>query len=401
MGDANGMRIIISTRCLINRPAGIGHNTAELVRALSRRGDASLLTYPSPTLLAVSRYRENHLGWWEEKLIPPRRWHATDRVTHSLISRAEQWYIRNHHLQRDTWFTKAKSDVYVEPNHEWMDTHLPTVVVIYDLSILKHPEWHPEKRVRDHRNFFDIALKKASGFVTISEAIRQELIDYLGVPPHRIGIAPSSARARMTPGRPASTARNLSRMGLKPGYFLHVGTLEPRKNLATLVRAWGRLDASSRKKHPLVLAGGTGWGMDDLEQEISRAPAGLVRLGYVAENDIPTLYRGAHALTMPTWYEGFGLPVIEMRACGGAVITSLDPAVREVAGDDTPGIAANDEAGWTEALRRAAEDPAWLEPQRLHGPARAAQFTWDKAADGMIRTCQMAMGAPLERTAAA
>ncbi|NBU76763.1 MAG: hypothetical protein EBS30_16365, partial [Planctomycetes bacterium] len=72
-----------------------------------------------------------------------------------------------------------------------------------------------------------------------------------------------------------------------------------------------------------------------------------------------------------------------------------------VAGDDTPGIAANDVAGWTEALRRAAEDPAWLEPQRLHGPARAAQFTWDKAADGMIRTCQMAMGAPLERTAAA
>ena len=70
MRDANGMRIIISTRCLINRPAGIGHNTAELVRALSRRSDASLLTYPSPTLLAVSRYRENHLGWWEEKLIP-------------------------------------------------------------------------------------------------------------------------------------------------------------------------------------------------------------------------------------------------------------------------------------------------------------------------------------------
>ena len=401
MGDANGMRIIISTRCLINRPAGIGHYTAEMVKALVRCSEISLLTYPSPALLAVSRYRENHLSWWKDTLTSPQRWRPLSRVAHSLISRAEQWYIRNHHHQCETWFTKAKSDVYVEPNHEWMDTNLPTVVVIHDLSILKNPEWHPERRVREHRDFFEVALRKASGFVTVSEAIRQELINYLGIPADRIGTTPNSPRTSMTPGHPASTARNLSRMGLKPGYFLHVGTLEPRKNLATLVRAWGRLDASSRKKHPLVLAGGTGWGMDDLEQEISRAPAGLVRLGYVAENDIPTLYRGAHALTMPTWYEGFGLPVIEMRACGGAVITSLDPAVREVAGDDTPGIAANDEAGWTEALRRAAEDPAWLEPQRLHGPARAAQFTWDKAADGMIRTCQMAMGAPLERTAAA
>lgn len=401
MGDADGMRIIISTRCLINRPAGIGHYTAEMVKALSRRSDATLLTYPSSALLAVSRYREKHLDWWKDTLNPPRRWHAVNRVAHSLVSRAEQWYIRNHHHQCETWFTTSKSDVYVEPNHEWMDTNLPTVVVIHDLSILKNPEWHPERRVREHLDFFEVALRKASGFVTVSEAIRQELINFLGIPADRIGTTPNSPRTSMTPGHPVSTARNLSRMGLKPGYFLHVGTLEPRKNLATLVRAWGRLDASSRKKHPLVLAGGTGWGMDDLEQEMSRAPAGLVRLGYVPENDIPTLYRGAHALTMPTWYEGFGLPVIEMRACGGAVITSLDPAVREVAGDDTPGIAANDEAGWAEALRRAAEDPAWLEPQRRHGPARAAQFTWDKAAEGMIRACQMAMGAPLERTSAA
>jgi glycosyltransferase involved in cell wall biosynthesis len=401
MGDANGMRIIISTRCLINRPAGIGHYTAEMARALARRSDVSLLTYPSPQLLAISGYREKHLGWWKERLQSPRRWHLVDRVSHSLISRAERWYIRNHHFQMETWFNSPTSNVYIEPNHEWIDTHLPTVVVIHDLSVLKHPEWHPESRIREHQEFFGIALQKAAGFVTVSEAIRQELMACFSIPAHRIGITPNSPRSGMTPGQPKITARALSRLGLKPGYFLHVGTLEPRKNLATLVRAWGRLDASSRKKHPLVLAGGTGWGMDDLEQEISRAPAGLVRLGYVAENDIPTLYRGAHALTMPTWYEGFGLPVIEMRACGGAVITSLDPAVREVAGDDTPGIAANDVAGWTEALRRAAEDPSWLEPQRLHGPARAAQFTWDKAADGMIRTCQMAMGAPLERTAAA
>lgn len=395
------MRMILSTRSLIGRPAGIGHYTAEMARALSFRSDVSLLTYPSPSLLAVSRYRENHLGWWKSTLKPPRRWQPVERATHSLISRAERWYIRNHHHQRDTWFTSAISDVYIEPNHEWMDTHLPTVVVIHDLSVLKHPEWHPESRVREHHDFFEIALQKASGFVTVSDAIRQELIRLLGVPANRIGITPNSPRARMIPGHPASTARHLARLGLKPDYFLHVGTLEPRKNLPTLVRAWGKLESSIRKKHPLVLAGGTGWGAEELELELSRAPEGLIRLGYVAENDIPSLYRGAHALTMPTWYEGFGMPVIEMRACGGAVITSLDPAVREVAGDDTPGIAAEDEAGWTAALRRAAEDPAWLMSQRRNGPVRAAQFTWNKAADEMVRTCRMAVGAPVTRTSAA
>jgi hypothetical protein len=95
---------------------------------------------------------------------------------------------------------------------------------------------------------------------------------------------------------------------------------------------------------------------------------------------------------MPTHYEGYGMPVIEMRAVGGAVITSLDPAVREVAGSDTPGIDAADQKGWTRAMERASSDPKWLEIQKKSGPAHAATHTWHRGAKTVVQAATLALG---------
>jgi alpha-1,3-rhamnosyl/mannosyltransferase len=195
----------------------------------------------------------------------------------------------------------------------------------------------------------------------------------------------------MRPGNTRSDGRHLEPLGLRSGYFLHVGTLEPRKNLALLVRAWSRLDPALRASHPLVLAGGKGWGDEELQETLRKAPDGIRNLGYVDEAAIPALYRGALALVMPSHYEGYGMPVIEMRAVGGAVITSLDPAVREVAGPDTPGVDALDESGWANSLRRAVEDPRWLEAQRQNGPAWASRHTWAHGAQAVVRAAHVAL----------
>ena len=385
------MRVLVSTRSLAKPPTGIGHYTADTVRALRQLPGLQVREFPARWVRPLARYRERHLDWWLGALQPPPPGLSGQRVTHSLVSRLERFFLRQHSKQ--SWFTPARNDVYLEPNHELMPTSLPTVVVVYDLSVLRFPQWHPEGRVAHHRAFFETLAERGQSLtvVTISEAIRQEAIQSLGLPPDRVITGCCAPRTLMRPGLPSADAPQMARLGLTPGYFLHVGTLEPRKNLALLVRAWSGLDSAIRLAHPLVLAGGQGWGDEAFQDALRQAPAGIHHLGYVDEADIPALYRCALSLVMPTHYEGFGMPVIEMRAVGGAVLTSLDPAVREIAGDDTPGIAADDQAGWTAALDRAAADDNWLAPQRSAGPAWAGRFTWRRGAEAVRDACRVAI----------
>ena len=385
------MRIIASTRCLAKPPTGIGHYTAETLRALNRLPNVSVLEFPARWVQPLARFRERHRDRWFEILDKPGPNLSAQRLRHSLVSRLERFFLRQH--DKPDWFSPRFSDVYLETNHELVETDLPTVAVAYDLSVLRFPQWHPAQRVAHHRGFFENLLKpgRAMAMVTISEAVRGELTSLLGIPAEKIITGCCAPRAHMRPGNRVKDLPALARLGLKPGYFLHVGTLEPRKNLAMLVRAWAGLDRSIRDAHPLVFAGGKGWGDDALQREIRQAPEGIHHLGYVDEALIPALYRGAECLVMPTHYEGYGMPVIEMRAAGGAVITSLDPAVREVAGPDTPGVDGLDQNGWREAMARAADDPTWLDAQRTAGPGWAARHTWERGARAVVEACQIAL----------
>ena len=386
------MRIVASTRCLAKPPTGIGHYTAETLRALSRIRGMEVRTFPARWVQPLARLRERSRDRWFEILGQPGAPFSFQRARHSLVSRLERFFLRQH--DKPEWFTTKFSDVYLETNHELIQTDLPTVAVAYDLSVIRFPQWHPAERVAHHRAFFESLLRpgRAMALVTISEAVRRELTSLLGIPADKVITGCCAPRANMRPGDPARDRPCLTKLGLKPGYFLHVGTLEPRKNLAMLVRAWSGLGKSVREAHPLVFAGGKGWGDEELQREIRRAPEGIHHLGYVDERLIPALYRGANSLVMPTHYEGYGMPVVEMRATGGAVITSLDPAVREVAGPDTPGVDGQDEDGWRQSMERAASDPAWLQGQRADGPAWAARHTWDRGARAVVEACHIAMG---------
>ena len=250
------MRVLVSTRSLAKPPTGIGHYTAETVRALRQLPGLQVREFPARWVRPLARYRERHLDWWLGALQPPPPGLSGQRVTHSLVSRLERFFLRQHSKQ--SWFTPARNDVYLEPNHELMPTSLPTVVVVYDLSVLRFPQWHPEGRVAHHRAFFETLAERGQSLtvVTISEAIRQEAIQSLGLPPDRVITGCCAPRTLMRPGLPSADAPQMARLGLTPGYFLHVGTLEPRKNLALLVRAWSGLDSAIRLAHPLVLAGG-------------------------------------------------------------------------------------------------------------------------------------------------
>src|SRR5439155_4935627 len=196
-------------------------------------------------------------------------------------------------------------ELYHEPNHIPLRGELPTVVTIHDLSALLHPEWHPADRVHRFTHGFLPTLSRCSHFLTVSDFTRQEIIHHLGIAPHRVTRVYNGVRRGMRPLGPAETGPVLRRLGLVAGgYLLYVGTLEPRKNVETLLRAYGDLPAMLRSRSPLVLAGGWGWRAERLRELFEQAARhrGVVHLGYVTDEDLPALYRGARALAYPALY---------------------------------------------------------------------------------------------------
>ena len=279
----------------------------------------------------------------------------------------------------DRLHRQGKIDLYHEPNFLPWASSVPTASTFHDLSGILYPQWHPEDRVRRFETQVRKAIDVCGHFFTMSDAMCLELTRHLGVPPERITRTYNGVRRGLKPVQGQDLALGMAKLGLKPGYFLHVGTLEPRKNLLMLAHAWADLPPAIRQRHPLVLAGGWGWRCDELRQFIEETP-GIIRLGYVPESELAALYSGALTLVFPSLYEGFGMPVIEMLACGGGVIASSIPALTEVLGHHAHFLAPNDAAGWRDAMRRAADSPEWLDPVRAGAQAHAARFTWKATA---------------------
>jgi alpha-1,3-rhamnosyl/mannosyltransferase len=181
---------------------------------------------------------------------------------------------------------------------------------------------------------------------------------------------------------PSAAAAARDALGLPPNYLLFVGTVEPRKNVATLLRAYCDLPAALRRRCPLVLAGGWGWKAGDISEFVrtEAAAKNVIHIGYTDDRQLPGLYAGARALVFPSHYEGFGLPPLEMLATGGAVLCSTAAAVREVVDNHGHFVEPLDVAGWRDALARAIQKDDWLAAIRSGGRERAAAFSWRRCA---------------------
>jgi alpha-1,3-rhamnosyl/mannosyltransferase len=272
-------------------------------------------------------------------------------------------------------------DLYHEPNFIPLAGGVPAVVTVHDLSVLLHPEWHPADRVRHHERCFRRGLSDAHHLITVSHFIRRQVIDHLGIAPERVTAVHNGVGPEYFTAGPAEAEQVRRALGLPADYLLFVGTIEPRKNVLTLLQAYCDLPAALRRRCPLVLAGGWGWKSAEVADYYRRVAAdkGVIHLGYTDDRHLPGLYAGARALVYPSLYEGFGLPPLEMLACGGAVLSSTADALREVLGGQAHYVDAQDTAGWREALARALDDD-WLRYLRAGGRDRAARFSWERCA---------------------
>ena len=174
----------------------------------------------------------------------------------------------------------------------------------------------------------------------------------------------------------------LARHGIRPPYVAFAGTIEPRKNLPTLVQAFARV-AADRPALRLVLAGADGWGARAVRDAIATSGVAtrIIRPGYIENGTVPALFRRAGVVAYPSYEEGFGLPALEGLACGAPVVTTAGSALGEVVGDAAALAPAEDANGLADAIARVLDDPAFAAVLRAAGPARAASFTWERCAE--------------------
>ncbi len=370
------MRVLLNGLPALKRKTGVGHYTAELAAALARGfpGDDFTL-YPGDMATKVWGRLPKRPPGPAAPAGPPRPLRAALAGVGKSLARDAVG------LHFGAYSRHFAFDVYHETNFVPFPTGLPTVLNVHDLSVLLHPEWHPADRVGHHRRHFLDGLRRADRVLTISDAVKRELVEHCGTPADRVTTVYCGVSPAFRPHAPDELAAARRRLDLPPRYLLSVGTVEPRKNLAMLFAAYASLPDQARARCPLLVAGPWGWKSGAVRayyEGIGRG-RGIRHLGYVADADLPPLYAGAAALLYPSFYEGFGLPPAEMLASGGRVIASTDAAVREVCGDAAESLDPADPDAWRAAMLRAIDTPDDA-PEVERRRARAARYTWGHAA---------------------
>jgi glycosyltransferase involved in cell wall biosynthesis len=253
---------------------------------------------------------------------------------------------------------------------------VPYVVSIHDMSLSLLPQCHTLKKRLLTSSLVPTIARGARRILAPSESTRRDIVRLLGIDPARIRVIPYAASSRFCPA--AADLRILeARHGVRAPYFLYVGTLEPRKNLARALRAFSRI-SPSLPDHSFVLAGQRGWKYEEVLAAAARLDGRVRFLDYLTEEELPGLYAGATALVYPSLYEGFGLPVVEAMACGTPVITSRTSSLGEVAGDAARLVDPESEADIADALHALAGDAALRRELSRRGIARAAAFSWER-----------------------
>jgi glycosyltransferase involved in cell wall biosynthesis len=315
------MRVILNTNPLLLQKTGIGYYICNLYKGLVKAKEVEV--YPTMSNLSLKTFglMSKHAQWLR-KILGDFTLRFSIPAGDFLISKTER---------------KGKlpeADIYHEANYDMIPAGTwKTVANIHDLTFLHHPEFVPEKVLEKCRKNLENILK-ADRFITNTHAIKKEIINHLKISEEQIDVIPHGPSGNYRHvNKDSDEGGKYVRKYTESDYILYVGTIEPRKNIPCLIKAFKILRESYNIK--LVIAGGKGWSCDD----VLRMPHELgiqdevIFTGYVNEKTILYLYNYAIAVVYPSIYEGFGLPVIEAMSCGTPVIISDIPSLREVAGN--------------------------------------------------------------------
>jgi glycosyltransferase involved in cell wall biosynthesis len=393
------MRVVVNQLPALGLRTGIGHYTVELLRCLREQaGQDRIDGFPEGWIRRVRTFCARARPYLEGTRAdtsfpgpsPPQPGSLRSRALGSVRQLGRSLMAQHFRLVCGLY----AYDLYHEPNFIPLPCEQRTVATLHDLSVLLHPEWHPADRAAYFESHFHRGLGRCVHFLAISEFGRQEMIRNLGIPPERITRTYMGIRPGLGPLPEEETARVLRELKLPPRYLLYLGTIEPRKNILLLLRAYCALPEKLRCRWPLLLVGSWGWNTlavaDYLHREARHR--GVLHRGYVAEQHLAAIYNGARALVYPSLYEGFGLPPLEMMACGGAVLASTAGALAETIGSRAHLIDPRDVDGWRDAMVRVLEDESWWQFLRTGVVAVARPYTWDRCAAETLRVYRSVCG---------
>lgn len=378
------MKILLNGLPIAYPISGVGQYTLQLGRALEDLLGSGKIFWFGTNGLRYGRECSDNQGWFSLSRIQPvlknnfRKIPGLKRAVHVWRNARFRSYAR-----------RIKPSLYHETNYApFCFEYGPTVITICDLSFVRHPEWHPMDRVKYFEEYLLKQLSKVEAIITISEFSKKEIISLTGANPDKIFVTPLGVDRSFCPGE--------NRMkGLPDQYILYVGNLEPRKNLPTLLTAFQSLPRHLTERYSLVIAGAKGWLSNGLRKAFHsfQNERNVILTGYVPQAHLPDLYRGASLFVYPSFYEGFGLPVIEAMACGVPVVTSNTTSLPEVVGD--AGILINpyhpDEL--KEAMGKLLEDTGCRKEMSEKGLERANLFSWERSARGTLAVYQKVLGA--------
>ena len=360
---------IDASRALVAQRTGTEYYSASLIEAFTRLPEAERYRFALYVNSPSEVEARERLGFplppsWRIRAIPfPRLWtHA--RLSFEMAARPP--------------------DVLFVPSHVVPLWHpRRTIVTIHDLGYIHYPQAHTTSaRLYLHLST-RFSVRSARRVIAISEATKRDLITYYKVPPRKIRVVYHGRDPIFAPVEDEERiAEVVTRYGVSQPYCIHVGTLQPRKNLMVLVEAWDQLRGKVDRPPQLLLAGRRGWLYDSLLEAVeARSLGGLIKFAdYVEREDLPALYSGAMALTFPSLYEGFGLPALEAMSCGTPVLASDTSSLPEVVGDAGLLLDPHDPGAWAGVVQRLMRGKALQRELSRKGLERAASFTWERCA---------------------
>lgn len=268
------------------------------------------------------------------------------------------------------------------------------IITVHDLSFIHYPQYITAASRRYYNAQIEDSVKRADHILADSQATKRDLMAILDVPASKITVHLLGVDERFRPLSPEVSQPVIRALGLPDEYILFVGTIEPRKNLVGLARAYRDLLLEMADLPKLVIAGRLGWHTEELMADFAAAGVNhqVIFRHTLADEQLPALYNHALALVMPSFYEGFGLPALEAMACGTAPIVSRVASLPEIVGDVGLLFDPHDTAAIAQALKKALTDSAWRERQSQAGLERAKTFSWKTTAGIVQKSYEAALG---------
>lgn len=314
-------------------------------------------------------------GWTSRVL----RWEPLPLWTRARLS----WELVRHPV--DLLFTPTHNLPLVRPRH--------LVATLHDVGFERHPELYSRSELNYHRPMARRAVRQADRVVTVSEFSRREILEVYRADPARVVVTPNAIdhQAYHAEIPESRQRRTLEKYGLTRPYFLVVGRIEAKKNVANILHAFSiyRSRRSATVPVRLVLVGKPGVGFERITGELAarQLAAHVVMPGYLPEDDLPSLLAGAVALVFPSRYEGFGIPILQSQAVGTPVITANRAAMPEVAGAGALLVDPDDPVAIADAMLRVTGDLALRDSLRSAGFGNVKRYTWEHTARDILRLC--------------